>query len=770
MLRRVAVLAVGLLACVPEGGVPGVDTASALDKAGRPDLVVAGWQVDPPSPRPGEPVTLGATIANVGNAATPRGVAVGVGARLDDAYAGAFFVRDARGSTTVLPAGARYSGTITTVALDAGRHRLCVFVDDVNRVSEQREDNNSGCVEIEVAPPDRCTHALRPEDFGTPGGARTPWDALPANARLADPSCERVRLELAPGAYVFDPDSAHAGIDLRGGGRDAEIVFSEGEYVFNHELFFTHFSGLTIQGAGPDRTRLRFCQRADCRCPDADAGAPGCQLARRGWGMLHLRLAPQRVRISGLSLEGADHEAREFDVGIALAMDGSTPEDVVIQDVAITRARYGVMSKNSLGLVVANARLREAEIGVLFSSGPHRRVLVHDVEIDNPDKLAGPRYGVFATGPLIDSILARNRIARVAERGIYLGADSARVWIHGNLIEDAGVRGTGAGINLGKEGLSDILVSDNVIRRVGDGGPTGALGGLPITRADDLAHDPASRNVRGTTTWPNLHWNGYGIQTSGATGEGAIAIVGNVIEDASTHGILVDPGADAVAILDNRIERSGVNGVSVVPGYAYEGQFGYVEQGPTRDIWIQGNTIRGSGRAGVEILPRGQPLLAVACTQPDGCRHAHNPYPLCSTDPAAPLCADRYDPLRCGEHCYDPADQGYDVRLHDNLIRDSGLAELVIDPFRVPGAVEASYAITAIEAPGRVHLEPTGPRGGRLPPGCTRFVQGRLRASAVLSRSASIAAHLAGLRLGGYDVGARGFDFSPAASAAGCGP
>jgi hypothetical protein len=88
----------------------------------------------------------------------------------------------------------------------------------------------------------------------------------------------------------------------------------------------------------------------------------------------------------------------------------------------------------------------------------------------------------------------------------------------------------------------------------------------------------------------------------------------------------------------------------------------------------------------------------------------------------------------------------------------------------VPGAVEASYAITAIEAPGRVHLEPTGPRGGRLPPGCTRFVQGRLRASAVLSRSASIAAHLAGLRLGGYDVGARGFDLSPAASAAGCGP
>lgn len=739
----VAVVAIALTSCSRPN--PDLDAAASSRVAPTrlADIAVTLIDIDPAEPIAGQTVRVMVTVANVGDRDTPRGVAVGSGAQKDGRYIGAFFVRDGNGRTIPLRAGQSYTAQIAEVVLDTGVNLVCVFADDINRFEESDETNNRSCRSFEIAAPDPCDVTFGPQDFGRIGGAVTRFQDLPANALITDPSCEAVTIRLTPGSYVYASDVAHAGIDLRGrvGSRTAsanvEVVFAPGDYYFNHELFFTAFGSehdLVVRGAGVEHTRLTFCHDPpNCECVDARPDLDGCQPTRTGYSMFHFRLSPRQVVVRDLALIAKRHDgpgARktwEFETGISLCMDASECRDIVIEDVSVDGAHYSVLAKRANGLTIARSRLVEGEIGFYAATGPHSQVLLRDNDFVNASKYAGPRYGIFATGALLESAIVGNQIANVSERGIYPGKGSSRLWIHGNQIDNAGIHANGAGINLGKEEMSDVLVSANWISLIGDGGPAGPLGGVPITVEDDLAHDPNSRSVSGTTRWPNRQWNGYGIQTSGAH-DGAIGIVSNVITDVATHGILVHPGASHVAILDNRVLGSGVNGLSIVPGYAYQGQFDYVTKGPIEDVWVEGNELAYNGRAGLEILPRGLPLFAVACTDSTACPHSQTAYPLCERDPSAQVCVRRYSEATCGDHCFDPAWQGYDVQIHDNRVSHNGLANLIVNSHRVAGPVRASYTISGLDRahaePSRqdnFHLYPSGFVGEAFAGGCATF-------------------------------------------------
>lgn len=630
------------------------------------------------------------------------------------------------------------------------------------------------------------------------------------NSLIASTSCSEVEITFEPGVYLVRSGMAHQGIDIQGasGTADVRLIFEASTaYYFNHEIFLSGFASgtrtVTVEGAGLDPgtgehlTALTFCQDPpDCDCIDADLDPTnGCQLNDGqngdswGWGMLHLRSSARNVVVRDLRLESRRHDAEvvppgqevdtfswEFSAGVMMCFDAgtSTCRDIVVDGVEIVAARYPLHSRNLDGGTFTDSRLDTFEIGYLAACAgdcvdpPQRRILVYGNTMTNPSR-AGARYGFFGTHVMEDAAFVRNTIRNVNERGIYPRGGSRRLWIHQNTIEQAGNGTVGAGINLGQVGFADVLVSDNTIATVGDfPPPVSRLGGRPISLADELHHDPCSSSVSGTVRWPSGYWNGYGINTSGAV-EGAVGLVGNQITDAATHGILVEPGADNVMVFDNEISGSGLNGLTVVPGFSLAGQFWYTPRGGVSNLWVQENRLLDNRRAGFELLPRIQPLFAVACTS--GCRHAHEVYPLCdydtSTCPIQPLndigiklydpatcmthCLDPNctgDTTTCGDFCFDPAWRSFQLDFHDNVAQGNGRVEveakgesavvelganILVDSLAEVTGVDASYSISGMDPsdldPGWEHnyhlyVYPTGQgtsgsfQGAALPIAC----------------------------------------------------
>lgn len=126
-------------------------TETGTVSIGMPDVIVTNISWSPSDPEFDDVVTLRATLKNQGNAATPTGVAVGVGMTVDGSYLGAGFVRDSSGNTTSLAAGQSKTVTIdTTWNADLGTTQFCAWVDDINRFAESNENNNTRCENIYV--------------------------------------------------------------------------------------------------------------------------------------------------------------------------------------------------------------------------------------------------------------------------------------------------------------------------------------------------------------------------------------------------------------------------------------------------------------------------------------------------------------------------------------------------------------------------------------------------------------------------------------------
>ncbi len=113
---------------------------------GQPDLIVTDIAWNPANPAPGNAVTFSATIKNQGTAATPAGVIHGVAFQIDGA--GTSFWSD--NYTTSIPAGSSVTVTVnggtagtTWTAPPSGTHTVLAWVDDINRITNELNENNN---------------------------------------------------------------------------------------------------------------------------------------------------------------------------------------------------------------------------------------------------------------------------------------------------------------------------------------------------------------------------------------------------------------------------------------------------------------------------------------------------------------------------------------------------------------------------------------------------------------------------------------------------
>jgi len=121
-------------------------TAQVLEAKPMPDLVVESVAMSPAAPLPGQEVTFSAVVTNVGGSKTARDSTIGVGYFIDGAYTtwGSVVRSLAPGvSVTVTTQGGRWTAV-------EGSYTLTALVDDVDRISESDESNNSLSVPFTV--------------------------------------------------------------------------------------------------------------------------------------------------------------------------------------------------------------------------------------------------------------------------------------------------------------------------------------------------------------------------------------------------------------------------------------------------------------------------------------------------------------------------------------------------------------------------------------------------------------------------------------------
>ena len=113
------------------------------DAPGDSDVRITNVWTVPTHPPKGQSVKLYATIKNIGNAATPNNIKVGVGFTVDNVKNGYYFVRKSNELNT-LASGETFTG-ISNVEWIAksGNHSIKAIADDVNRFPEKNEDNNA---------------------------------------------------------------------------------------------------------------------------------------------------------------------------------------------------------------------------------------------------------------------------------------------------------------------------------------------------------------------------------------------------------------------------------------------------------------------------------------------------------------------------------------------------------------------------------------------------------------------------------------------------
>lgn len=112
---------------------------------GQPDLIVAAISWTPATPIKNQLVTFSATIKNQGTAATPAGVIHGVGFSVDGtqvSWADLYVSSLAPGASVTVTANGGPAGSSTWKAT-LGTHTILAFVDDVNRIAESNENNNT---------------------------------------------------------------------------------------------------------------------------------------------------------------------------------------------------------------------------------------------------------------------------------------------------------------------------------------------------------------------------------------------------------------------------------------------------------------------------------------------------------------------------------------------------------------------------------------------------------------------------------------------------
>lgn len=136
-----------------EGGLSAGREFVAFTKDVAPDLVVSSVSFDPANPKAGQAARLKATVENRGSAPTPEGITIGVAFFLDGgpivAWSDTYKHALKPGEKVELSANKGPKGAPEWTAT-AGTHTLKAQVDDVNRINESDENNNTREVTVVV--------------------------------------------------------------------------------------------------------------------------------------------------------------------------------------------------------------------------------------------------------------------------------------------------------------------------------------------------------------------------------------------------------------------------------------------------------------------------------------------------------------------------------------------------------------------------------------------------------------------------------------------
>jgi hypothetical protein len=150
-------------------------TAPPPPPPGFPDVVVDSISTSPSGPVAGQPAAFACVVRNAGGAATPGGVAIGVGYFVNGRYVtwGAVAGPLAAGAAVIVGTNAA-----AWVPPAAGTYTVTAVVDDVNRFAESNEANNARAVPVAVA-----SSAPPPSNVQT-----VPFDSMPAWSDTHDAS------------------------------------------------------------------------------------------------------------------------------------------------------------------------------------------------------------------------------------------------------------------------------------------------------------------------------------------------------------------------------------------------------------------------------------------------------------------------------------------------------------------------------------------------------------------------------------------------------
>ena len=143
--------AYSVVACNSAGQLSPPVRVLASTKLLFPDLIITEIGLDG-DPKAGQEVRLKAVIKNIGNAATPANVVHGVAFNVDGqfiSWSDTFKGPLKPGASVTVISNAGPKGTATWKAV-AGTHKITAISDDVNRIVEGREDNNTLDREITI--------------------------------------------------------------------------------------------------------------------------------------------------------------------------------------------------------------------------------------------------------------------------------------------------------------------------------------------------------------------------------------------------------------------------------------------------------------------------------------------------------------------------------------------------------------------------------------------------------------------------------------------
>ncbi|MBK1860090.1 CARDB domain-containing protein [Cerasicoccus arenae] len=111
-----------------------------------PDLIFSDISWSPENPEPGDPVLFSATIKNIGNSPTPDGITHGVKFMVDDqtaSWSASWRQPILPGESVAITASNGPGGSMYWAMPDAEAHEVNALVDDVDRILESDENNNS---------------------------------------------------------------------------------------------------------------------------------------------------------------------------------------------------------------------------------------------------------------------------------------------------------------------------------------------------------------------------------------------------------------------------------------------------------------------------------------------------------------------------------------------------------------------------------------------------------------------------------------------------